>query len=108
MSRLSASQHLFARAVKQLMARDEVADPRLLSRSELNAACRSAYPQLERANSRVVASYVSANLKSSAFLWATGCPPTSKMVDLVKVREKLRILEGQLSRAMASIEAVLG
>src|SRR5262245_32275232 len=108
MSGFSQSQSSFARSIRALMHQHGVADPHLLPADDLSRACRQCYPQLAQASASVVASYYCAALRSKRFMWAVGCPLASPMKDLVGLRDKLRLLEGQLQRALRSIEALTG
>jgi len=108
MSGFSESQSVLARQVRQLMKDAGVGDPRLVCRSKLADATRASYPQLMHAPSKVVASYLCAALRSPHFLWAVGCSPTSKEVQMRHAGERLRSHQVQLARALKALDDALG
>jgi len=108
MSGFSESQSVLARQVRQLMKDAGVGDPRLVCRSKLADATRASYPQLMHAPSKVVASYLCAALRSPHFLWAVGCSPMSKEVQMRHAGERLRSLQVQLARALKALDDALG
>jgi hypothetical protein len=103
MSGLSQSQCAFARAVIRLMERDQVEDPSLLSRSDLRQACRYSYPQLSEADSRTVAQYVNAALKSPNVNRLLG---RDNVTELAILRAKVKKIVADAQEALAALDAI--